>query len=69
MTRLKEEWLGGLKDGLADWERELEERTKLNALNLAALGAGVSRGRVKSASWRIKVAVVRSPRAWVSFIA
>lgn len=58
MTRLTEEWIYGIKDGLVEWEKELEERTKLSALNLASMGAGVSRGRVKSASWRIKVAVV-----------
>ncbi len=58
MTRLTEEWICAIKDNLTEWEKELESKTNLSALNLAALGAGVSRGRVKSASWRIKVAVV-----------
>ncbi len=58
MTRLTQEWICDIKDTLTEWEHELEKRTKMSALNLAALGAGVSRGRVKSASWRIKVAVV-----------
>ncbi len=58
MTRLTTEWIKNMKNELPEWGRGLEEMTHMSPLNLAAVGGDVSRGRINSASWRIKVAVV-----------
>ena len=47
-----------MENELPEWGKKLEEMSKMSLLNLAALGGDVSRGRIKSSSWRIKVAVV-----------
>ena len=58
MTRLTTEWIENMKNELPQWAENLEDMTHMSLLNLAAVAGDVSRGRVNSASWRIKVAVV-----------
>ena len=58
MTRLTTEWIKDMESELPAWREKLEKLCGMNLLNLAALAGDVSRGRVKSASWRLKVAVV-----------
>lgn len=58
MTRLKTEWISNMNNELPEWGKDLEMMSNMSLLNLAALGGDVSRGRIKSSSWRIKVAVV-----------
>lgn len=58
MTRLTTEWIQNMEKELPQWTQKLERQSNMSLLNLASLGGDVSRGRVKSASWRLKVAVV-----------
>ncbi|MBQ6810996.1 MAG: 3-methylornithyl-N6-L-lysine dehydrogenase PylD [Firmicutes bacterium] len=58
MTRLTTEWIHNMKNELPEWAKNLEEMSNMSLLNLASVAGDVSRGRVNSASWRIKVAVV-----------
>lgn len=58
MTRLTTEWIRNMNNELPEWGEKLEAMSKMTLLNLASLGGDVSRGRIKSSSWRIKVAVV-----------
>ena len=58
MTRLQTDWIRTMKDELPQWGASMEEMTHTSLLNLAAVAGDVSRGRVNSASWRLKVAVV-----------
>lgn len=58
MTRLTTEWICNMEKELPQWAEKLERQSKMSLLNLASLGGDVSRGRVKSASWRLHVAVV-----------
>lgn len=58
MTRLTTEWIQNMEHELPQWAEKLERQSNMSLINLASLGGDVSRGRVKSASWRLKVAVV-----------
>lgn len=58
MTRLTTEWIANMKNELPEWGQKLSDMSNMSLLNLASLAGDVSRGRVNSASWRIKVAVV-----------
>ena len=58
MTRLTTEWIHNMCNELPEWGKNLEEISQMSLLNLASLGGDVSRGRINSASWRLKVAVV-----------
>lgn len=58
MTRLQTDWIKTMGDELPQWEKKLEAQSNMPLLHLAASAADVSRGRVKSSSWRIKVGVV-----------
>jgi pyrrolysine biosynthesis protein PylD len=58
MTRLTTEWIRNMNYELPEWGKNLEAISNMSLLNLAALGGDVSRGRIKSSSWRIKVGVV-----------
>lgn len=58
MTRLTTNDIKDLYTSLQEWKVTLEKQTGLSLLNIAALAGDVSRGRVKSASWRLKVGVV-----------
>ncbi|MEG2658786.1 MAG: hypothetical protein RSA04_05575, partial [Clostridiales bacterium] len=58
MTRLQNEWIVNMTKELPQWAEHLESQSKMSLLNLAALAGDVSRGRLKSASWRLKVGVV-----------
>ncbi|MDO4541954.1 MAG: 3-methylornithyl-N6-L-lysine dehydrogenase PylD [Bacillota bacterium] len=58
MTRLQTEWIKNMEKELPQWAKHLEEQSNMSLFNLAALGGDISRGRLKSASWRVKVGVV-----------
>lgn len=58
MTRLQSDWIKTMGDELPQWAERLEKQSNMSLMNLAASAADVSRGRVKSSSWRLKVGVV-----------
>ncbi len=58
MTRLQSDWIKNMGKELPQWAERLEKQSNMSLFNLAALAGDISRGRLKSASWRVKVGVV-----------
>lgn len=58
MTRLQTDWIKNMEKELPQWASRLEAQSNMSLFNLAALAGDISRGRLKSASWRTKIAVV-----------
>ncbi len=58
MTRLQTDWIKDMEKELPQWAENLEGQSNMSLFNLAALAGDISRGRLKSASWRVKIGVV-----------
>lgn len=58
MTRLTTEWIRNMERELPEWAAKLEKQTHMTPMSIASVGGEVSQGRINSASWRVKVAVV-----------